>query len=248
MRILILLIIIAFASCKTDSTGIKNKESQATETKKMDNESPRKIETNNNQNSLGKLQTQPSSRSNQELGTSNSNLKTEAKKNLGSSSKTITNFNRNGIPDACDLLTEETIAKYLNIPAKSINLADGSSPKNALQRACFFKWDGSEIKNAGVMVQVQQNPVADDVPDYLTYMVSSLKTQGENDMNGGTTKFKNWEGFGDEGAYSTSVGKYVWRVGNDWAFMVAFNTTLKPKQEKKAAEAFAKEVMARMSF
>ncbi len=159
-----------------------------------------------------------------------------------------TNFNKNGIPDACDLLKEATIAKYLGIPAESINLADGSSSKSQLQRACFFKWDGTALKNAGVMVQIQQNPVADDVPEYFTYMVQSLKKDGENSLNGGNTKFYDWPGFGDDGAYSTEAGKYVWRVGNDWAFMVAFNTELKGKDQERAAKAFAQEVMDRMTF
>jgi|TARA_R110000737_G_scaffold341558_1_gene365537 hypothetical protein len=205
MRIILLLIVTALISCKSDSSDSTASASE--------------------------------------------NLKTEATGNKSATKgKVETNFNKNGIPDACDLLTQETIAKYVGIPASSIMLADGSSSKNDLQRACFFKWDGSEIKNAGVMVQVQQNPVAGDVPDYLTYMVQGLKTEGENTMEGTNTKFKDWSGFGDDGAYSTEVGKYVWRVGNDWAFMIAFNTTMSARDQQKAANAFAKEVMKRMTF
>lgn len=238
MRILLFLVITAFISCKSDVSSTQ-KEGLAT----AKNESP-KAETK-----ATKITTSPSSDQTTKPDSKTAS-KLELKKALKLESKNSveTNFNKNGIPDACDLLTQETIARYLDIPAASISLADGSSSKNDLQRACFFKWDGSEIKNAGVMVQVQQNPVAEDVPDYLTFMVESLKTQGENDMVGGTTKFQDWEGFGDDGAYSTTVGKYVWRVGNDWAFMIAFNTTLTPKQQKKAAEAFHKEVMSRMTF
>ncbi len=236
MRILLLLIVIALASCKSDTNNNTSIESTKTE-KTITKSNTKNIASENK--SLGTKES---------LANSKPSLGSETRSSESKGAKTITNYNSNGIPDACDLLTEKTIAKYLKIPAKSINLSDGSSSKNNLQRACFFKWDGSDIKNAGVMVQVQQNPVADDVPDYLTYMVESLKTQGENDMNGGSTKFKNWEGFGDDGAYSTTVGKYVWRIGNEWAFMVAFNTNLKPKQQKRAAEAFAKEVMERMSL
>lgn len=158
-----------------------------------------------------------------------------------------TNFNREGVPDACDLLTAETISKYVGQPADIIFLADGSSPQSPTARACFFKWDGSAIANAGVMVQVQKNPVEEEVPDYFTYLISSRKTGGETDpATGAVVKFKDWPGFGDDGAYSTEAGKYIWRIGNEWAFMVAFNTVLPPKSQKKAAEAFAKEVMSRM--
>ena len=222
MRIILLLIITAFISCKSDSSVTTASAGENSKTEVAGNESVK--ESSNSKPSA---------------------LSAESRNTKG---KVKTNFNKNGIPDACDLLTQETIAKYAGVSAASIMLADGSSSKNDLQRACFFKWDGSEIKNAGVMVQVQQNPVADDVPEYLTYMVQSLKSDGENNMDGEVTKYNDWPEFGDDGAYSTEVGKYVWRVGNDWAFMIAFNTTMKAKDQKKAAKAFAEEVMGNMTF
>lgn len=221
MRILLLLTITVLFSCKSDSTTSAKSDKTASE------------ETKQNPAVQEYLNSQP---------------KVTSAKSGSTVGGIETNFNKNGIPDACDLLSQETISKYIGIPSASIMLADGSSPKNKLQRACFFKWDGSEIKNAGVMVQVQQNPVADEVPEYLTYMVQSLKTDGENNMSGTTVKFQDWPDFGDDGAYSTEVGKYVWRVGNDWAFMIAFNTTLSARDQQKAAKAFAKEVMDKMTF
>lgn len=160
-----------------------------------------------------------------------------------------TNFNSEGIPDACDLLTSKTIGRYVRQPAETIFSADGSSPQNKKARACFFKWDGSDLANAGVMVQLQRNPVQEDVPEYFTYLIASKKTEGEKDpATDHTIKYQDWPGFGDDGAYSTEAGKYVWRVGNDWAFMIAFNTVLPPKAQKVAADAFAREVMANMTF
>ena len=99
------------------------------------------------------------------------------------------------------------------------------------------------------MVQLQRNPVQEDVPEYFTYLIASRKTQGEVDpATKQTFKYSDWPGFGDDGAYSTDAGKYIWRVGNDWSFMVAFNTVLPPKAQKVAAHAFAQEVMSRMTF
>lgn len=223
MRILLLLIITAFISCKSDSSSSTARTQESTEKTSPENKAIQEF-----------VNSKPTITSAESLSSKDGAIKT--------------NFNKNGIPDACDLLTQETISRYVGIPSASIMLADGSSAKNNLQRACFFKWDGSEIKNAGVMVQVQQNPVADDVPDYLTYMVQSLKSDGENNMSGAVVKFNDWPEFGDDGAYSTEVGKYVWRVGNDWAFMIAFNTTMSARDQKKAAKVFAKEVMDRMTF
>lgn len=180
---------------------------------------------------------------------SQSSTLTTEKDKVSTPAKTGTNFNSEGIPDACDLLTSETISKYVRQPANTIFPADGSSPQNPKARACFFKWDGSAIPNAGVMVQLQKNPVEEDVPEYFTYLISSKKTEGDKDpMSDGAVMYKDWPGFGDDGAYSTEAGKYVWRVGNEWAFMIAFNTVLPPKAQKVAAEAFAMEVMSKMSF
>ena len=230
MRILLLLVITMFFSCKTDSTSVGNTTAPLTET----SESKKSAAKQEAMNSM--------------KGEKSTLSKGESKPRTAQKGKVETNFNKNGIPDACDLLTQETIAKYMGIPSASINLADGSSSKSQLQRACFFKWDGTALKNAGVMVQIQQNPVADDVPEYFTYMVQSLKKDGENELNGGNTKFYDWPGFGDDGAYSSEAGKYVWRIGNDWAFMVAFNSELKGRDQERAAKAFAKEVMDRMTF
>ena len=160
-----------------------------------------------------------------------------------------TNYNKEGVPDACDLLSKETIARYVRQPVESIIPADGSSSQSPKARACFFKWDGSALANAGVMIQLQKNPVIEDVPEYFTYLISSKKTEGEkNPATGTTMKYSDWPGFGDDGAYSTEAGKYVWRVGNDWVFMIAFNTVLEPKAQEVAARAFAQEAMANMKF
>ena len=232
MRYLIVCLMFAVVvSCKTDSASKTDDNSNVVNT------------TNSNQNNANNAQpTAPK--------VTQGNLRREGDpepKQSATSSKT--NYNSAGIPDACDLLSKETIAKYVNQPAESIFLNDGSSPQNPMARACFFKWDGSAIPNAGVMVQLQKNQVADEVPEYLTLLVQSKKNQGEIDpATGSKVLYKDWPGHGEDGAYSTDVGKYMWRVGDDWVFMVAFNTVLPPKSQKVAADAFAKEVMSRMSF
>ena len=161
-----------------------------------------------------------------------------------------TNYNAEGIPDACDFMTVKTIGKYLDLDPESINISDGSSKNNLRARACFFKWDGAELPNAGVMLQIQKNPLPDDAPEYFTYFISNKKTEGEKDFTNNSKVFKydDWDGYGDDGAYSTEAGKYLWRIGNEWAFMIAFNTTHPKKVQKRAAEALAKEIMSKMSF
>ena len=231
MRYLIVCLMLAVVvSCKTDTPSKTNENSNVVNT------------TNSNKNDANNARSK-------NQGVAQGNLRREGDPAPKQGATSRTNFNAMGIPDACDLLTAETIAKYVDQPAESIFLNDGSSPKNPYARACFFKWDGSAIPNAGVMVQVQQNGIAEDVPQYLTLLVQSKKTDGEVDpVTNEKVIYKDWPGHGEDGAYSTDVGKYMWRVGDDWVFMVAFNTVLPPKSQKVAADAFAKEVMSRMTF
>jgi len=242
-KYLILLVIAGMFACKNDSnTTAKNNTTIETpeETSEVAKQTsaPTTRTESTTQGSMGSAQGEG-------MGMGKGKSTTRANNGKGN----ISNFNSEGIPDACDLLSVETISKYVNVPAAQIFLNDGSSAQNPKSRACFFKWDGSSIKNAGVMVLVQTNPIADEVPDYLTHFVTSKKTEGEKDFSGGTMhKYLDWPGIGDDGAYSTELGKYIWRIGNDWAFMVAFNTTIEAKDQKKAAEVFANEVMANMVY
>ena len=229
MRYFILIIVMIVISCKPDTAS---KSNEGVVNAKQENQTV----ANNNSKSV------PTT------GGQSATLRTKDSKS-GSVTESGTNFNSEGIPDACDLMTPETIARYVNQPVESIFPADGSSPQNPKARACFFKWDGSALPNAGVMVQLQRNPVQEDVPEYFTYLIASRKTDGEKDPGSDVViKYKDWPGFGDDGAYSTEAGKYVWRVGNDWAFMIAFNTVLPPKAQKVAAHALAQEVMSNMTF
>jgi len=252
MKYIYFLVLALFISCKADTSGTTAKTDTTTKStvsaeKKKGAQENNIRSTNATEGKKPKATDRGVQSQIEEYANSTPTITSATTVKKGKSVKT--NFNSEGIPDACDLMTPETVGKAIGINPSSINITDGSSSKSKLQRACFFKWDGSSIKNAGVMVQLQKNPVADDVPDYFTYMITSKKTEGENDFAGGKKfKYKDWPGFGTDAAYSTDAGKYVWRVDNEWAFMIAFNTTLSPKKQKKAAEILAKEVMSRMTF
>ena len=114
MRILLLLIITAFISCKPDSSSSTARTQESTENTSPENKAIQEF-----------VNSKPTITSAESLSSKDGAIKT--------------NFNKNGIPDACDLLTQETISRYVGIPSASIMLADGSSAKNNLQRACFFK-------------------------------------------------------------------------------------------------------------
>ncbi len=162
--------------------------------------------------------------------------------------KIKTNYNKEGIPDACDLLSLETVGRALGLDPLSISLNDGSSKKRLISRACFFRWEDAGLKNAGMMISLQKNPMADEVPDYLVYLIDGKIKEGEQDFIKKTKiKFEEWK-MGDKGAYSKDLGKYMWRKGKDWVFTIAFNTTFPQDKEYQAAQIVAQEMIQKFDL
>jgi len=103
--------------------------------------------------------------------------KTDAKVNVSDDGKTvITKADPNApaytpsdlpLPDACSLVSAADVAKIMKVDAGDIEVKDGSGKSSAHSRACFFKWIG-ERPNAGILVQVQKNPVGDEFPGWET--------------------------------------------------------------------------------
>ena len=152
------------------------------------------------------------------------------------------------IPDACTLIKPKFIAKVMGIDEEAINIKDGSSTKNKKARSCFFKWD-SDVPNGGILVQLLKNPVEEEFADWVTSFVANKKKNGEQSFTQEGVKYtyEDWNVVGDEGAYSTESGKYIWRVGNEMVFMLAFNLSLDDNAQKAAASKLAKEIMRNAS-
>jgi len=180
--------------------------------------------------------------------------KTDAKVNVSDDGKTvITKADPNApaytpsdlpLPDACSLVSAADVAKIMKVDAGDIEVKDGSGKSSAHSRACFFKWIG-ERPNAGILVQVQKNPVGDEFPGWATSFVESKRSMGESDFtgNGENIKYKQLDGLGDDASYSYEMGKYLWRTGNDYVYMVAFNEEMTAAQQLTAAKEFASIIM-----
>ncbi len=147
---------------------------------------------------------------------------------------------------ACDLMPPTTIAAVLGKTPDQISVVNstkaGDDPEST---SCFYKWDDPEdLFNAGIFVQLMKNPLADQ-EEYATYieqMISGKRERGEQGQDGEVTLFKRFEGFGDDGSYSTEGGKYFWRLGDQVAFQIAFNTNKAPDVQYEMARSIAKEL------
>ena len=145
---------------------------------------------------------------------------------------------------ACDLMPAATVASALGKTPQEISTTNATKPGDDPESTgCFYKWDDPEdLFNAGIFVQVMKNPYADqeEFASFIEQMISSKRSIGERTQDGETTLFKKFEGFGDDGSYSTEGGKYFWRLGDQIAFQIAFNTNKGPDEQYRIARIMAK--------
>ncbi len=146
------------------------------------------------------------------------------------------------LPSACALIEENAVGKILGIDPRAIGVKDGSGPEAVHSKACFFRWDHEGIANSGVLIQIQDNPVADEHPEWAKYYISSKINQGDKNGDGtGQFRYKDW-GVGVASAYNYEMARYYWRTENDLVFMIAFNLPSAEAQQLVWAEKLYKEV------
>ena len=147
------------------------------------------------------------------------------------------------LPSACSLVTDDFLAGVLNVDVRAIQLKDGSQRGQNSSRACFFKWDHDGNPNAGVLVQVQKNPLPGEIEQWAPYYIQAKLHQGDQDPQSGQAfKYKAFD-LGVAGAYSYEMHRYMWRTGEDRVFMVAFNLNGSEKNELQWARTIGAEVM-----
>ena len=144
---------------------------------------------------------------------------------------------------ACSLVSTNVVAEALGMNNDQIKQSNATpAAENPVQSACFYKWEDFDLPNSGIFIQIIRNPLGDEYPDYISKYVESYRLQGEQGVDEQPVFFKKFEGFGDDGSYSTEAGKYFWRLGEKVSFLVAFNTTHNPAKQYEIATAVAKEL------
>ncbi|MBK9566376.1 MAG: hypothetical protein IPO37_14775 [Saprospiraceae bacterium] len=148
------------------------------------------------------------------------------------------------LPSSCEMISQEKIKEIFKVKAPSVNLKDASDPADPKSKSCFFQWDDDDTPNAGIMIQLQTNPVFDDYNEYISKFVTSKLTEGETMLGDDKpTIYKQFDAGGADGAYSFQQARFYWNYGNNYLVMLAFNvSTLSESQMVNAAEDIAEEV------
>lgn len=170
-----------------------------------------------------------------------------AKKAAIQNSKQVTTSLNNttaALPNACSLINTDYIGQVIGVDGNLISIKDGSSSASKHARSCFFRWEHNGVPNSGVLIQVMENPLPEEVNDWAAYYIQAKLHQGDVDPTGNQSfKYKALDGLGVAGAYNFDMHRYLWRIEEDIVYMVAFNLPATEDQEVKWVKALGKEIM-----
>lgn len=135
------------------------------------------------------------------------------------------------LPYACDLVLENQMQGILGFTEK-LDVMDGNrSGISSNAASCFYKWNDAMYGSSGVMIQVQKNPLPDELPDFVQAYIDNKKYEGENanEENGAKYKYKDFEGLNIEGVqaiYNDELNRYYFAKDTKFLNSVAFNYPL----------------------
>lgn len=136
------------------------------------------------------------------------------------------------LPFACDLVRNSQMLEIIKIN-EELDVMDGNrSGTSSNASSCFYKWNDAVYGSSGVMIQVQKNPLPDELPDFVQAYIDNKKYEGENanEAGGAKYKYKDFEGLNIEGVqaiYNEELNRYYFAKDTKYLNSVAFNYPLK---------------------
>ena len=146
------------------------------------------------------------------------------------------------IPTPCNLLNEKEVSEAFGVYEADVVESDGKrrSKGNENSKSCFWRWQGG-----GVLVQISQNPLPDEVNDWSTRYIDTKKSTGEHNVSGSTSEkflYKDFSGPGKHNVYNEQLSRYYSTQGEDFIVTLIFNGDMTKKKEL----GLAKDLMARI--
>lgn len=156
------------------------------------------------------------------------------------------NIEQNQLPKACDLLKAKLVADEFDVREANIIISDGKRRSEGTQHSssCFWRWTGG-----GILVQVNRNPLPDEIPNWTDKYIDAKKTQGERNIENGETKkyqFKEFKGPGTENLYNHQLGRYYCEYDERFIVSLIFNYNMEEKQQLKAAQKFLESIFSNL--
>ncbi len=148
------------------------------------------------------------------------------------------------IPNACEMITQQSIQTLMKSAGLNIRIKEANDPENDKAKSCFFQWDDPNTPNAGILIQIQTNPIFEEYPQYISNFVAAKLSEGETVLGQDKpVKFKKFAAGSTVGAFSHEQSRFYWSLGNNYLFMLAMNlTTLNEDQMLSLGEKIVEEV------
>ncbi len=140
------------------------------------------------------------------------------------------------IPAPEDAWSKEQVEKALGLKAGSVNELKANGKATNRQRSCFYRISNPDMPNAAIALQISGNPLPDEYPDWSSYYIANLRSDGEKSLEDPslTLSYDDFP-FGVSGIGSAELGKYYWRDKNELIYMLAFNVDKSEKEINEAA-------------
>ena len=152
------------------------------------------------------------------------------------------------LPYACDIISNKEMMEILDMGI-ALDVLDGNrNLTSETSSSCFYKWDDPKYDASGVMIQVNRNPLPDEIPDFVLKYMNNKRWEGENSSDDPNISFKysDLEGLPFPAIYNRETFKYYFGIKNTFLCSVAFNYPAEPEQLdawfKLIAEKMLKEV------
>ncbi len=161
-----------------------------------------------------------------------------------SSGKKKIDISSRGLPNPCQLITPEWINKNTSLKITDPRIKQGNSGAGNDSWSCFFQWEQDGDPNTGFLINVMINPVPEEVVDYPETYMQAKRVDGETMM--GSDKpfpYKRLDGLGIEALGCKDLGKYYWRIDNEYLFMLAYNIEMSDSAQRAATVKIGNEII-----
>jgi hypothetical protein len=130
------------------------------------------------------------------------------------------------LPFACDLVDQKKVIELLGLEVSELEVLDGNrSGVSQNSTSCFYKWSDRVYGESAIMIQVQGNPLPDELPDFVQAFIDNKKYEGErgHEDRDAVYKYDVFEGLGVQSIYNRELNRYYFAKGTDYLCSVAFN-------------------------
>ena len=130
------------------------------------------------------------------------------------------------LPFACDIIKSTKMASILTLEESTLELLDGNRGQtNSNSTSCFYKWNDAVYDDSGVFIQVQRNPVPDELADYVQVSMNNKKFEGERSYDDPNQRYlyQDFTGISVPAIVNRENTRYYFTKGNKYLYSVAFN-------------------------